>query len=150
VKGTVTATAESTKTAQEQASEQAHFNAIRAVHPDYEQVAASGEFHGWLDRQPATYRIILFGDGIETSPYQHGGGAKEVIGVFDHYKRLIGAARRDEDAANVAAPSIRKARTTQPKGRRTFTREEINNMPPAEFAALEAEIDAAMAEGRIT
>lgn len=152
IDGNVKKTAETSRQNTAKAAADAHFNAIRAAHADFQQIVNTDDFKGWLDRQPRTYRIILFGDGIATSDYRAGGSAQEVIGVFDDYKRAVGNSKRTEAARDVASPSLRRTtRTASPNnGRPTFTRDQISRMSPAEFAKNEAEIDAAMAEGRVT
>jgi DNA repair exonuclease SbcCD ATPase subunit len=152
LKGTVTTRDERDTESRRQAAYREHIAAIAAAHPDYQQVANSDEFNGWLDRQPDAYRIYLFGDGIEGSKHRSGGTAAEVNRVLDQYKQSIGTAKRNGDAREAANPALRKTTRTNlgNNGRPTFTREQIAKMTPAEFAKNEKVIDAAMAEGRIT
>lgn len=151
VKGTVAARDTDDKAARAKAATEAHFKAIRDAHPDYQQVVDSGDFQGWAERQSRVTQIILYGDGIQGSPLKNGGTAAEVNDVLTQYKQAVGSSKRTEDAKNAANPSLRKTTRVQPAdGRPTFTRAQIDAMPQAEFNAREKEIDAAMAEGRVT
>lgn len=132
-----------------QHNENAHFNVIRAAHPDFQQVVESEDFKGWADRQSRMTKITLYGDGVEISPLYHGGTAEEVNDVLTQYKHAVGLTKRSDAAREAASPTLRKANRVQSNGRTTFTRDQIGRMSPAEYAANESAIDAAMAEGRI-
>jgi len=133
-----------------QAAANAHFGAIRAVHPDFQQVVESDDFKGWIGRQSRIAQIIVYGDGIQSSPLRRGGNAEEVNDVLTQYKQAVGSSKRSNEAREAASPTLRKATRIQSNGRTTFTREQIAAMTPAEFSKNEAAIDAAMAEGRVT
>lgn len=151
IEGTVTTRNDTDKAERAKAATEKHFNAIRNAHSDFDQVVNSDEFNGWVSRQPRITSIILYGDGVQGSGYRNGGNAAEVIEVFDTYKKAIGSARRTDEARDVAAPTLRKTTRTQPpQGRPTFTRAQIDAMSPAEFTKREAEVDEALAAGRVT
>ena len=150
VEGSVTQQAQTETQNRERAAQEAHFNAIKAAHPDYISVANSEEFQGWLDRQPGAYRIFLYGDGLAKSRTSKGGSAAEIISVFNAYSRAIGKTKQTAEAIDASTPSLRRANTNPTKARVTFTQAQIKAMPPEEYAKREAEIDLAMAEGRIT
>lgn len=154
VEGKVVKTASSLEERDEDAAAQAHVDAIRAVHPDAFELYESGDFQGWLDRQPPAFAEIM-----------QNGTANDVNYVFTQYKRAVGTLK-DEAAPSprltpeqeriarakaAANPTIRQVRTNPNKpGKPTFTRAEIAKMTPEEFESREAEIDAAIADGRIT
>ena len=153
LKGTTITREEATMAEKTRRSQDAHLEAIRTAHPDFNTVANSGEFSGWLDRQPDTYRIYLYGDGIKSSPYSQGGSSTQVIGVFDTYKQSIGQSNRADrstQAREAASPTLRRSQPSQPNGRPAFTRIEIDRMSPDEYTKREKEIDEAMAAGRVT
>lgn len=150
VEGSVTQQAQAETHNRDRAAQEAHFNALRAAHPDYISVANSEEFQGWLDRQPGAYRIFLYGDGLAKSRTSKGGTAAEIISVFNAYSRAIGKTKQAVEAIDASTPSLRRANTNPTKTRTTFTQAQIKAMSPAEYAKREAEIDLAMAEGRIT
>lgn len=116
-----------------------NFEVARA-HPDFDQVAASEDFRGWLARQ------ANFVQDAATRPV-----ASDAIEVLNMYKKSqtpsvdkVAAARR------VAAPAV--GRTPQPpSGEKTpqFTRAMIAQMTPAEFARNEEAIDRALSTGSI-
>jgi hypothetical protein len=59
--------------------EEAHFAAIKKVHPDLDEISASDDFQGWLSRQTNMIkRAAAEGD------------AKDVIEVLDRYKAAVG------------------------------------------------------------
>lgn len=150
IEGTVTTRDDSAKAERARDATEKHFNAIRGAHSDFDQVVNSDEFNGWVSRQSRVTSIILYGDGVQGSGYRNGGNAAEVIEVLDTYKKAIGSAARTGAAREAAAPTLRKTTRTQPQGRPTFTREQIDAMSPAEFAKNEAAIDEALAAGRVT
>ena len=134
----VTAKADDEAKKRKEAAAKKHFDTILAAHKDAFEINDSGEFQGWLDRQPTMYRYAM-----------QKGSALDIIEVLDKYKKAIGAARIDTARA-AATPSTPKARTQPNKTPKTFTRAEIDAMTPAQFAANEAEIDEAVAAGRVT
>lgn len=149
VKGTVTTRDKTDKAENARLKTEAHFTAIRNAHSDFDQIKNSDEFGGWVSRQPRVTSILLYGDGVPNSGYRNGGNAAEIIEVLDAYKKSVGIAKRTEQAREAAAPTLRKTARPQPKGLPTFTRAQIDAMTPAEFNKREAEIDAAMADGRV-
>jgi len=152
VEGKVEETASTIGEGKAEAAQKAHFDAILAVHPDAFELFKSDDFQGWLDRQPPAFAEIM----------DHG-TAMDVNHVFTEYKRAVGVQQGDEDqnpkgndritrARAAATPNVRQVRTdpTKKPAKPTFTRKQIADMPPKEFAEREAEIDEAISEGRIT
>lgn len=152
VDGKVTETVQSTKDKEKADADKAHFDAILAVHPDAFEVYESDDFNGWLLRQPPAFARSMK-DGM----------ADDVIYVFNEYKKAVGLTKPepkgDEGGAKdrlakaraAATPNVRQVRTDPSRKpvKPTFTRDELANMPQDEFERREAEIDEAMAEGRI-
>lgn len=158
VQGAVTRTAEEVQTDKREQLEAAHFAAIDESHPDAREIAQSDDFQGWILRQPPMYqRAIAEGTAID------------VIDVLTRYKNDVGIHQVDEaettaapaeDAAPVetkldkarrlSTPTPHKVRTPPTNARPAFTRAQLDAMPQKEFEKREAEIDEAIAAGRVT
>lgn len=151
VEGKVTETATSIEERDESARIKDHFDAIRAAHPDAFTLYESDDFKGWIERQPPMLREMV-----------ENGTAKDVIYVFDTYKKAVGTIQDGEGedpnpvndrlarARAASVPNVRKVPTNPTKpGKPTFSRSQIAKMSPAEFEKNEAAIDEAIADGRI-
>lgn len=116
-----------------------HFQTIRSAHPDFEDLASSEDFSGWLDRQTPVWRQVA-----------KAGTAEEVIELISRYKEVLSPSPSDK-ARRVAEPSVpRAAKTKQSESsKKIWSREEINRLSLADYAKFEEEIDRAMLEGRI-
>jgi hypothetical protein len=125
----------------------AHFAAIRAVHPDFSEVIATEDWEGWLERQSPTWQRIA-GEG----------SADEVNELLTRYKDAMGMVvkpqvKREakvEQARKVSEPKLPKARKPDPDaGKKVWSMSDIQRMTTDEFLKYEAEIDKAMLEGRV-
>lgn len=131
---------------EQQAELERHFEAIRAEHPDLDEVTASDDWEGWLDRQSPTWKRIA-GEGT----------AEEVVDLVSRYKQDMGLVKpqvkreaRVEQARKVSEPKLPKARKPDPNGgKKVWSMTEINRMPTELFLKHEAEIDQAILEGRV-
>lgn len=56
-----------------------HFDTIRTVHPDLDEITRSFDFEGWLLRQPP-----------EVQRLKYTGNAEQVIDMLTRYKREFG------------------------------------------------------------
>lgn len=120
----------------------AFVQSVSSAHPDVNEVVNSDDFKGWLSRQPG---------GV--SQMANYGSASDVSYVLDQYKggtRNTPDTSRLDAARSAATPSVRSNKgasgVSQPK---SFTREQISAMSPAEFDQNETAIDAAMAAGLV-
>lgn len=124
-----------------EAARRSSFNfEVARVHPDFETVARSEDFQGWLHRQATFIQAAV----ASTS-------ATDAIEVLNMYKRSMGV-KTDKLAASrqVAPPAVgRNSRQPNMDKPLEFTREMIARMSPAEFSKYEAEIDKALAAGSI-
>ena len=124
------------------AARRANFNfEVSRSHPDFDSVAASEDFRGWLARQAP------FVQDAASRPI-----ASDAIEVLNMYKKSIGP-KPDKVAAarQVAAPAVgRNSRQPSADKPQQFTREQIARMTPAEFAKNEEAIDRALSSGAIT
>lgn len=123
------------------AARRANFNfEVARAHPDFDSVAASEDFRGWLARQAS------FIQDAASRPV-----ASDAIEVLNMYKRSLGP-KPDKVAAarQVAAPAVgRTSRQPSADKPQQFTREQIARMTPAEFAKNEEAIDKALSSGAI-
>jgi hypothetical protein len=132
----------------EQASEAArrvNFNfEVSRAHPDFDQVAASEDFRGWLARQAPFVQ--------DAASRPNPGDAIEVLNMYKKSAQGRGPDRVDRVAAakQVAAPAVgRNSRQPTAEKPPQFTRESIARMTPAEFAKNEEAIEKALASGNI-
>lgn len=145
----------------ERTSRQEHFDAIARAHSDYQQIHASGDFQGWLIRQP-----VFIQDYIKK------GSADQVIYVLDQYKGAVGVPANGssgvgnslvDEARAISTPSgAQSGRTTQPeanKGKVSLAElqaayppdvmKELAVTNPEELARVDAELDRLITEGRL-
>jgi len=123
------------------AARRTNFNfEVARAHPDFDSVAGSEDFRGWLARQAS------FIQDAASRPV-----ASDAIEVLNMYKKSIGP-KPDKVAAarQVATPAVgRNSRQPSAEKPQQFTREQIARMSPAEFAKNEDAIDRALASGAI-
>ena len=122
------------------------YKELLAAHPDFIEIKKDDAFLAWLDDQPDT-----IADGI----YKNNTDALWGIRVIDLYKSDMGITkkkRRSRDADPAAAVTRSTAKDVvgeaQPD-KKIWKASEIGKMKPWQFEKLEAELDAARAEGRI-
>ena len=122
------------------------YKELLAVHPDFQVLKTDEEFLSWLDQQPS-----LIADGI----YKNNTDSKLAIRVVDLYKADKGITKRktqkkDADPAIAVSKTVAKdvAGEATPE-KKIWKASEIGRMKPWQFEKLEAELDAARAEGRI-
>lgn len=117
--------------------------AIRRVHEDFETVANSEDFRGWLARQ-----VPFVQNAARSSE------ASDAIEVLSMYKASAGGNDKVDKVAaarQVAAPAVgRNSRQPTPDKPQQFTRDQISKMSAAEFEKNEAAIEKAMMSGNIT
>jgi len=124
---------------------QSAYKELLNAHPDFIEIKADEKFLEWLDSQPAS-----IADGI----YKNNTDAKWASRVVDLYKADMGiktkkpVTRKDDPAASVRVPSTKEIRDPQ-QDKRVWKASEIGRLKPWEFEKIEAELDAARAEGRI-
>lgn len=125
---------------------QSAYKELLSAHPDFPQIKADEKFLMWLDEQPQS-----IADGI----YKNNTDAKWAIRVLDLYKADNGIGKktiksRDVDPAAVVTKTATKDVTGEAKtDKKIWKASEIGRLKPWEFEKLEAELDAARAEGRI-
>ena len=117
------------------------------LHPDFDQLKADSDFLEWLDEQPES-----LSDGI----YKNNTNARLAARVIDLYKADKGISKtkkqsksKDTDAAAAVTRQAPKEVSTKDNNGKIWKASQIGKMKPWEFEKMEAELDAARAEGRI-
>lgn len=126
---------------------QSAYKELLNKHPDFHTLKTDEKFLGWLDQQPSS-----IADGI----YKNNTDVAWASRVVDLYKADMGIASAKPKKASSADPaaSVKAPRAKDVVGETTgdkkiWTASEIGRMKPMQFEKLEAELDAARAEGRI-
>jgi len=115
-------------------------------HPDFETLKTSESFLKWLDDQPPS-----ISDGI----YHNNSDVSWASRVVDLYKADMGiksSAKRSSQADPAATISVNSAKDVVGAAsgdKKVWKASEIRKMKPWQFEKVEAELDAARAEGRI-
>ena len=127
---------------------QSAFKQLNSVHPDFNEIKATPDFLAWLEEQPAT-----IADGIR----KNNTDAKWAIRTVDLYKADVGISSNKTRAVSNrkldAAQAVLKTKTNPARSasgnKKVWNMSEIQNMKPWDFEKYEADIDAAMRDGRV-
>lgn len=123
----------------------AHFARIAQYHPDYAEVTQTSDWALWLDEQ-----------GPDVHLWVEQGSSNDVIAVLNEFKASLGvklptpqetALARAKEAAQPKMPKARKANVAGEK--KTWTVQDIVNMPLDQFEKHKGEILQAQKEGSI-
>jgi DNA repair exonuclease SbcCD ATPase subunit len=121
-----------------------HFDRIRAVHPDVDQLIETADWINWLEVQDAS-----------TQQWIERGSSNDVNAVLHRFKADMGMKpptpqeQALEKARKVAEPKMPKTRKPNTGGKKTWTVEEIKRMPNKDFERYQGEILKAMEQGAI-
>ncbi|HBY68339.1 MAG TPA: hypothetical protein DEG69_11620, partial [Flavobacteriaceae bacterium] len=125
---------------------QSAYKELVASHSDFPQLKTDEKFLTWLDQQP---------DSISDGIYKNNMDAQWAIRVVDLYKADTGVTKsRKKSSKSDPAAIVTKVVSKNVVGeadpnKRVWKASEIGKLKPWQFEKLEAEIDAAKAEGRI-
>ena len=127
---------------------QSAFKQLNSAHPDFNEIKATPDFLAWLEEQPAT-----IADGIR----KNNTDAKWAIRTVDLYKADVGISSNKTRAVSNrkldAAQAVLKTKTNPARSasgnKKVWNMSEIQNMKPWDFEKYEADIDAAMQDGRV-
>ena len=121
-----------------------HFDRIRAVHPDVDQLIETADWINWLEVQDS-----------RTHEWIERGSSNDVNAVLYRFKADMGMKpptpqeQALEKARAVAEPKMPKTRKPKTGGKKTWTIDEIKRMPNRDFEKYQAEIMKAMEQGAI-
>jgi hypothetical protein len=127
-----------TRLIQEQARD-----SLLTAHPDFLDIKETDEFLEWLEEQPSS-----ISDGIT----KNNTDAKWAIRVLDFYKTDKGLVKKQTKRSNTKAAEYIPTKdkpVASSKNERIWSLSEIGKLKAHEFEKLEAEIDAAVREGRV-
>ena len=137
---------EELKGKEEQLKIQAAFKELQAYHPDFITLRTDEKFLAWLDQQP---------DSISDGIFKNNTDAKWAARVVDFYKADTGVQKtKTSNKSKDPATAVTKKVSTNivadnDSSKRIWKASEIGKLKPWEFDKLEAELDAARAEGRV-
>jgi len=115
-------------------------------HPDFEDIRNSDDFHDWAKEQPKS---------IQDWVYNNADDADLASRALDLFKKDIGMdvapkkSRSKQTKKSAADMVSTKTTSVEPQQEKVWSEREIAKMSMAEFDKHEAEISAAMQEGRI-
>jgi hypothetical protein len=127
---------------------QSAYKQLISAHPDFNEIKATPEFLAWLEEQPAS-----IADGIR----KNNTDPKWAIRTVDLYKADVGVSSNNNRAVSNrkldAAQAVLKTKTNPTSvnsgNKKVWKMSEIQSMKPWDFEKYEADIDAAMREGRV-
>lgn len=129
---------------QDQKLQDAHFEKIESAHPDVSEITQTSDWALWLDEQ-----------GDDVQHYVDAGSANDVNYVLSKFKedlKIQGPTPREaalEKAHSAATPKMPKVRKQKAGGKKSWTVDDITQMPLHEFEKHKAEILRDMSEGSI-
>lgn len=121
------------------------YQELLRYHEDFDDLRNDDKFLAWLDEQPTS---------LSDAIYKNNTDAKMAARVIDLYKADSGLSKKKKSSNASAAETVTRtqAKDVNAAGdgnKKTWKASEIGRMKPHEFEAMEAELDAARAEGRI-
>ena len=119
--------------------------ALRANHPDFDDIRNSDDFHNWAKSQP---------ESIQNWIYNNSNDPEAASRALDLFKSDMGASvqrplRGSKSKTSAADMVSTKTTNVEPQEAKIWTQKEILSLSPEEFDRLEKEIDKAWDEGRI-
>ena len=137
---------ETIKEREQELKVQSAYRELLNNHPDFNEIKTDEKFLTWLDEQPES-----ISDGI----YKNNTDARWASRVIDLYKADAGISKKKKTkSTEAAATAVRSPKakdiTSEASGdKKIWKASQIARMKPWEFEKVEAELDAARAEGRI-
>ena len=129
---------------EEELKVQSAYRELLNAHPDFNTLRTDEKFLEWLDEQPAS-----ISDGIN----KNNTDVQWASRVLDLYKADKGmrktTKKKDADPAATVTKTSSKDISKTGDEKKVWKASEIGKMKPWQFEKLEAELDAARAEGRI-
>lgn len=112
---------------------------LMKMHPDFNKIRASQEFHDWVSEQPKYVQDAL---------YRNNTDAKAAARAIDLYKSDKGIRKVKPKSTASAAQSVSRSGVASPsKGRAMFTESQVQRMTAAEYEKNEAAITEAISKG---
>ena len=117
---------------------------LARLHPDFEQIRESDDFHSWAESQPEAIKGWVYGNATN---------AELASRAIDLFKQDTGKSKSKEVSGDlVAASEMVKVKNSKEIGygsKKIWTRSQIAAMSQSEFDKNEKAITEAMSEGRV-
>ena len=118
---------------------------LARMHPDFEQIRESDEFHSWAESQPEAIKGWVYGNATN---------AELASRAIDLFKQDTGKSKSKPELSGdlVAASEMVKVKNSKEIGygsKKIWTRSQIAAMSQSEFDKNEKAITEAMSEGRV-
>ena len=118
---------------------------LARLHPDFEQIRESDEFHSWAESQPEAIKGWVYGNATN---------AELASRAIDLFKQDTGKSKSKPELSGdlVAASEMVKVKNSKEIGygsKKIWTRSQIAAMSQSEFDKNEKSITEAMSEGRV-
>ena len=118
---------------------------LARMHPDFEQIRESDDFHSWAESQPEAIKGWVYGNATN---------AELASRAIDLFKQDTGKSKSNTEVSGdlVAASEMVKVKNSKEIGygsKKIWTRSQIAAMSQSEFDKNEKAITEAMSEGRV-
>jgi hypothetical protein len=112
---------------------------LKKIHPDFDKIRASKEFHDWVSEQPRN---------VQDSLYKNNTDPRAAARAIDLYKSDKGIRRVRSKNSSAAAQAIGRSGVAAPtSGRSMFTESQVQNMSAADYEKNEAKIMESISKG---
>ena len=118
---------------------------LARMHPDFEEIRESDDFHNWANSQPEDIKKWVYGNNAD---------AELASRAIDLFKQDTGKSKNKSEVSGDTVPASEMVKVTNSKDigygtRKIWTRSQIAAMSQSEFAKNEKAIEEAAREGRV-
>ena len=116
---------------------------LMRIHPDFDEIRESDDFHNWADEQPKWVQDAL---------YDNDNDARSAARAIDLYKADMGITkqkpRSDKDAAKSVSTKNSRSKLQQDESSTFLKESEVQRMSPQEYEKMSDEIMEAIRSGK--
>jgi len=116
---------------------------LMRIHPDFDEIRESDDFHNWADEQPKWVQDAL---------YDNDNDARSAARAIDLYKADMGITkqkpRSDKDAAKSVSTKNSRSKPQQDESSTFLKESEVQRMSPQEYEKMSDEIMEAIRSGK--
>jgi len=118
---------------------------LARLHPDFEEIRESDNFHNWANNQPEDIKKWIYGNAVD---------ADLASRAIDLFKQDTGKSKQKSEVSGDTVPAsemiqVRNSKDIGYGTKKIWTRSQIAAMSQSEFAKNEKAIEEAQREGRI-
>ena len=117
--------------------------ALMQIHPDFDEIRDSDEFHEWADQQPKWVQDAL---------YENDNDARSAARAIDLYKADMGIGKKkpksDKDAAKSVSTKNSRSKPQENEASSYLKESDVQRMSPQEYEAKSDEIMEAIRSGK--